>query len=114
MLPAWPPSRGLLSLIRRQGPIRLDQLYERASEHLAPGTFRSKSHYKECLALLRRSRKVNTFRKSKEGRGAQARDKIAVEAKGAEADRRWARTGRTLAKMNRAAVENAEQRTLTD
>ena len=112
MLPAWPPSRGLLSLIRRQGPIRLDQLYERASEHLAPGTFRSKSHYKECLALLKRSRKVNTFRESKEGRGAQARDKIAVEAK--MDDRRWTRTGRTLAKINSTATENAEQRTLID
>ena len=26
MLPWWPPSRGLLSLIRREGPIRLDQV----------------------------------------------------------------------------------------
>ncbi len=114
MFPAWPPARGLLSLIRRQGPIRLDQLYERASEQLAPGTFRSKRHYKECLGLLKRSKRVNTFRESKTGRGALARDIIAVDAQADE--QRWseARTGRTLAKMNSAGIVSGEQRTVTE
>lgn len=64
--------------------------------------------------MLKRSKRVNTFRESKTGRGALARDIIAVDAPAD--DRRWSdtRTGRTLAKMNSAAIESAEQRTLTE
>lgn len=107
MLPSFPPARSLLSLIRRQGPIRLDQLYGRASDQLAPGTFRSKQHYKECLGLLKRTNKVWTFRESRTGRGSLARDVIAVDAKAD--NRRWKRTGRTLAKMNSVDRGTPEQ-----
>ena len=109
MLPAWPPARGLLSLIRRQGPVRLDQLYGQATEQLAPGTFRSKQHYKECLGLLKRTKKVWTFRDSKTGRGALARDIIAVDAK--VDDRRWdpARTGKVLARVTTMEAAEAQR-----
>ena len=64
--------------------------------------------------MLKRSKRVNTFRESKTGRGALARDIIAVDAQAD--DRRWseARTGRTLAKLNRAGMVSAEQRTVTE
>ena len=119
MLPWWPPSRGLLSLIRREGPIRLDQvplprparppksppltragcwqLYGRATEQLAPGTFRSKTHYKECLKGLRQQQKVWTYRDAKVGRGAKSRDILAVNAN--VDNRRWAGLERRLGQL---------------
>ena len=99
VLPTWPPTRSLLTLIRQQGPIRLDQLYAQATQELAPATFRSKMHYKKCLRLLQRTNKVWTYREAKTGKGALARDILAVKAQLDEA--RWSerKTGRTLAKM---------------
>ena len=107
MLPTWPPSRSLLSLIPRQGPIRLDQLYTQATTELAPETFRSKMHYKQCLGQLRRTNKVWTYRETKIGKGALARDILAVKAQPDE--ERWSerRTGRTLVKLEAEQLQAA-------
>lgn len=107
MLPAWPPSRSLLSLIRQQGPIRLDLLYAQATQELAPATFRSKMHYKQCLGLLRRTNKVWTYREAKTGKGALSRDILAVKAQPDEG--RWSerRTGRTLVKLEAEQLQAA-------
>jgi hypothetical protein len=59
MVPQWPPSRALLSLIRQRGPFQLNQLYDAAVESLAPGTFRSKTHYKECVKGLKKRKAVS-------------------------------------------------------
>ena len=73
--PHWPPSRALLSLIRREGPLRIDQLYRVAQAKLAADTFRSKTHYKACLKALKAQNRVRTFRIDKVGRGSQVRQR---------------------------------------
>ena len=42
--PHWPPSRALLSLIRREGPLRLDQLYAVANDKLGAVRFAIRFH----------------------------------------------------------------------
>ena len=61
--PVFPPSRALLGLIQRKGPFTLTELYAKASVLLPPGTFRSKTHYKDCLKGLRRRKQVGTLPK---------------------------------------------------
>ena len=73
------------------------QLYGRATEQLAPGTFRSKTHYKECLKGLRQQQKVWTYRDAKVGRGAKSRDILAVNAN--VDNRRWAGLERRLGQL---------------
>ena len=73
------------------------QLYGRATEQLAPGTFRSKTHYKECLKGLRQQQKVWTYRDAKVGRGAKSRDILAVNAN--VDNRRWVGLERRLGQL---------------
>ena len=85
--PHFPPSRALLSIIRRQGPIQLDHLFGMAQEQLGSGAFRSKTHFKDCMKGLKSRKEIWTYRIDKTGRGSAARDVLAVNA---NADnRRW-------------------------
>jgi hypothetical protein len=58
-----------------------------AQEQLGSGTFRSKTHFKDCMKNLRSRKEIWTYRIDKTGRGSAARDVLAVNAN--VDNRRW-------------------------